>query len=66
MIRARSCWCSGMRTWISETVFDQTIRNGRKAGGQLVRERSDGAALDLERRGRGTEGGLVVDRRAAK
>lgn len=48
------------------TVDVQTFRKGRKETGQLERESSAGLSCDLERRGRGTEGGLVVERRAAK
>lgn len=42
------------------------IRNGLKAEGQLLRDRSVGGALFLLSRGRGTDGGFVVDRSAAK
>ncbi len=67
MMRARACWCSGTRAWMSGTVCDQTMRKGRNATGQFVIERSVGAEpWFFERRGRGTEGGEVVDRRAAK
>lgn len=66
MIRARSCWCSGVRDWMDGTVDVQTLRKGRKETGQFERESSAGLSCDLERRGRGTEGGLVVERRAAK
>lgn len=67
IIRAKSCWCSGINAWISGTVCDQTIRKGRNAGGQLERERSLGVILfAFVNRGRGTDGGLVVDLRAAK
>ena len=42
------------------------IRNGLNAVGQLLSERSVGGALFLFRRGRGTDGGFVVDLSAAK
>lgn len=42
------------------------MRKGRKASGQFVRERSLGVLVDLLSRGSGTDGGLVVERRAAK
>ena len=66
MIRARSCWCSGASAWIAGTECDHTVRKGRKAIGQLEVERSFGGAEDLVVRGSGTDGGLVVERRAAK
>lgn len=64
--RARSCWCSGARACIAGTACDHTVRKGRKATGQLAVERSLGGADDFVVLGRGTDGGLVVDRRAAK
>ena len=65
MIRQRSCWREGDRDWIFGTVEIQTVRNGRKTGGQFEGERSrDGEFFDC--RGRGTEGGVVVLRSAAK
>ena len=65
MMRARSCWCSGVRDWMAGTVSHQTWRNETKVGGQLVGERSIGVEF-FESRGRGTDGGDVVQRRAAK
>lgn len=47
------------------TVFAQTRRKETKGGGQLSYESSIGVDDDLER-GRGTEGGWVVHRNAAK
>lgn len=66
MMRARSCWCSGVRAWMLGTASAQTMRKGRKGTGQLLSERSMGGLCVFERRGRGTDGGLVVDRSAAK
>lgn len=63
--RARSCWCSGIRSWIGVTLRDHIWRKEMKAGGQFSGERSSCSA-DLDERGKGTEGGVVVDRRAAK
>ena len=51
------------------TVFAQTRRNGMKGGGQFSYERSIGVDDDDDDdvdRGRGTEGGFVVHRKAAK
>jgi hypothetical protein len=63
--RARSCWCSGARAWIEGTVLAHTRRKEMNAGGQLSYESSIGVE-DFEALGRGTEGGFVVDRNAAK
>ncbi len=65
MIRARSCWCSGASPWMDGTDLAHTERNEVNAGGQFSAESSVGSD-DLLRRGRGTEGGFVVHRRAAK
>jgi hypothetical protein len=65
MMRARSCWCSGRRDWMEGTVLAHTRRKEVKAGGQLSAVSSIGGD-DLLLRGSGTEGGLVVQRRAAK
>lgn len=47
--------------------MDHTIKNGRKTSGQFDSDRSFGVLdVDLLRRGSGTEGGFVVERRAAK
>ena len=49
------------------TVFAQTRRKETKGGGQFSYERSIGIDdLDDDDRGRGTEGGWVVQRNAAK
>lgn len=49
------------------TAFAHTRRKGTKAGGQLSCESSIGCEdEDFDDRGRGTEGGLVVHRKAAK
>lgn len=69
MIRAKSCWCSGARSWMGTTVEDQTRRKGWKAGGQLFKLRSVGSDAeegDLVDFGNGTDGGEVVHRNAAK
>ena len=47
------------------TVFAQTRRKEMKGGGQFSYESSKGVDDDLDR-GRGTEGGFVVHRNAAK
>jgi hypothetical protein len=68
MTRARSCCRSGVRPWIAGTHSDQRRMKGTKVAGQLasesVRRGEDFPALPV--RGRGTEGGLVVQRSAAK
>jgi hypothetical protein len=67
MMRARSCWCSGGRDWMEGTVLAHTRRNEVKAVGQFSADSSsDGDVFELLLRGSGTEGGLVVQRRAAK
>jgi hypothetical protein len=48
------------------TVFAQTRRKDTKGGGQFSYESSIGVDEDLLDRGRGTEGGCVVHRNAAK
>ena len=51
------------------TVFAQTRRKETKGGGQLSYESSIGVDDDdddLDNRGRGTDGGCVVHRNAAK
>lgn len=65
MMRHKSCCCSGGSDWIRATLELQTFRNEMNAGGQLVWERSRGCDV-LLCRGRGTEGGVVVHRSAAK
>lgn len=65
MMRQRSCCCSGRRDWILGTLELQTLRNDRKASGQFVWDRSRGWEVFVSR-GRGTEGGVVVQRSAAK
>jgi hypothetical protein len=65
MMRARSCWRSGSRLWIAGTHSAQRRRKGVNTVGQLERERLCRGA-DFSRRGRGTEGGEVVLRSAAK
>jgi hypothetical protein len=65
MIRAKSCWYSGERDWMAGTASHQTWRNEAKAGGQFAGERSTGDEV-FDNRGRGTDGGDVVQRRAAK
>ncbi len=47
------------------TVFAQTRRKDMKAGGQFSYESCIGAER-FEDRGNGTDGGFVVDRKAAK
>ncbi len=64
-MRARSCWCSGIACWIGATLRDQICRKEINAGGQFSCDRSCCSA-DLDVRGKGTEGGIVVDRRAEK
>jgi hypothetical protein len=73
MILARSCWYSGDKDWMAGTVLAQTLRKDKNAAGQFSTERSMGGwaagapgAPDLLLRGNGTEGGLVVQRSAAK
>jgi len=75
MMRARSCWCSGARFWIVGTQEDQSLRKGMKTTGQLSSERwfvscrredPDFSLRLPPPRGRGTEGGLAVERSAAK
>lgn len=71
MMRARSCWCSGRSAWMSGTACDQISRKEMKAGGQLSSDRSIWGAgwpplCFAFLRGRGTDGGLVVHRSAAK
>lgn len=48
------------------TVFAQTRRKETKVGGQFSNESSIGVDDDDLERGRGTEGGSVVHRNAAK
>lgn len=66
MTHATSCR-SGARLWIAGTHSDQSRMKGTKVGGQLVSE-SDWCGADFSApppRGRGTEGGLVMQRNAA-
>ena len=65
MMRARSCWCSGMRFWMSGTQVAQSRRKAMNVVGQFSSERSR-SGPDLVVRGRGTEGGFVVHLKAAK
>ena len=51
---------------MSGTALLQMVKNGRNASGQLTNDKSFGGAEDFARRGRGTDGGSVVERKAAK